>query len=177
MCFVDLRKAFKSLNRDLLWYKLKHFYGAEDKFLSIFQGTCEEVLSCVRVNKELSDWFSVESGVKQGCILSPMLFGLFINDLAHHMNELDVGLSSGVFLLAMLMFADDIAIIAENECKLQCLLDVLHEWCVKLEVQINPQKTQVVHFRKKRKPRSLYSFTCGFTHLPTLRSISTLVFG
>ena len=61
----------------------------------------------------------------------------------------------------MLMFADDIVLIAENECKLQCLLDVLHEWCNKWEVQINPKKTQVVHFRKKRKPRSLYSFSCG----------------
>ena len=59
-----------------------------------------------------------------GCILSPMLFGLFINDLAHHINKLDVGLPCEVFLLAMLMFAGDIALIAENECKLQCLLDV-----------------------------------------------------
>ena len=73
------------------------------------------------------------------------------------------------------MFADDIVLIAENEFKLQCLLDVLHEWCVNWEVQINPRKTQVVHFRKKRKPRSLHSFSCG-PHSPTLRSISTLVF-
>ena len=78
VCFVDLRKAFDSVNRDLLWYKLRHYYGVEDKFLSILQGMYEEVLSCVRVNKELSDWFTVESGVKQGCILSPMLFGLFM---------------------------------------------------------------------------------------------------
>ena len=101
------------------------------------------------MNKELSDWFTVENGVKQGCILSPILFGLFINGLAHLINKLDVGLPCGVFRLAMLMFADDIVLIAENECKLQCLLDVLHEWCVKWEVQINPKKTQVVHFRKK----------------------------
>ena len=118
--------------------------GVEGKFLSIYQGMYEEVLSCV---KELSDWFTVESGVKQGYILSPMLFGLFINDVAHH---IDVGVPCGVFLLAMLMFADDIVLVAENECKLQCLLDVLHEWCNKWEVQINPKKTQVVHFRKKK---------------------------
>ena len=83
-----------------------------------------------------------------------------LHDLAHHINQLDVGLPRGVFLLAMLVFADNIALIAENECKLQCLLDVLHEWCVKWEVEINPKKT-LVHFRKKRKPRSLYSFSCG----------------
>ena len=140
VCFVDLRKAFDSVNRDLLWYKLRHFYGVEGKFLSILQGMYEEVLSCVKVNKELSDWFTVESGVKQGCILSPMLFGLFINDLAHHINKLDVGVPCGVFLLAMLMFADDIALIAENECKLQCLLVVLHEWCNKWKLQISPKK-------------------------------------
>ena len=116
------------MNRDLLWHKLRHFEG---KFLTILQGMYEEVLSCVRVNRELSDWFTVESGIKQGCILSPMSFGLFINDLAHHIHKLDVGLPCGVFLLATLMFADDIVLIAENEFKLQCLLNVLYEWCTK----------------------------------------------
>ena len=73
VCFVDLRKAFDSVNRDLLWHKLRHFYGIEGKFLAILQGMYEEVLSCVRVNRELSDWFTVEIWVNQGCILSPML--------------------------------------------------------------------------------------------------------
>ena len=172
VCFVDLRKAFDSVNRDLLWHKLKHFYGIEGKFLAILQGMYEEVLSCVRVNRELSDWFTVESGVKQGCILSPILFGLFINDLAHHINKLDVGLPCGVFLLATLMFADDIVLIAENEFKLQCLLDVLHEWCVNWEVQINPRKTV-----KSERPGHCTVSLVVLTHLPTLRSISTLVLG
>ena len=60
MCLVDLRKAFDSVNRDLLWYKLRHFYGVEGKFLSILQGMYEEVLSCVRVNKEIDLLLKVE---------------------------------------------------------------------------------------------------------------------
>ena len=111
------------------------------------------------MNKELSDWFMVEKS--KAAFYSPYCLGSSVNGLAHLINKLDVGLPCGVFLLATLMFADDIVLIAENECKLQCLLDVLHEWCVKWEVQINPKKTPVVHFHKKRKPRSLYNFFCG----------------
>ena len=73
------------------------------------------------MNKELSDWLMVENGVKQGCILFPILLGLFVNGLAHLINKLNVGLPCGVFLLAMLMFADDIVLIAENECKLHAV--------------------------------------------------------
>ena len=131
VCFVDLRKGFNSVNRDLLWHKLRHFEG---KFLTILQGMYEEVLSCVRVNRELSDWFTVESGIKQGCILSPMLFGLFINDLAHHINKLDCPVESSCWLHSCLQL-DDIVLIAENEFKLQCLLNVLYEWCTN-----NPKK-------------------------------------
>ena len=85
MC--DLRKAFDSVNRDLLWHKLRHFMGLKVNFSPSFKACMyEEVLSCVRVNKELvycRKW-------NKACISSPMLFGLFFNDLAHRINKLDV---------------------------------------------------------------------------------------
>ena len=51
----------------------------------VLKGMYAKVLSCVQVNDNITDWFSVEIGVKQGCILSPMLF---INDLAHYIDSL-----------------------------------------------------------------------------------------
>ena len=102
------KKGFRQCeNRDLLWHKLRHFYGTEDKFLAILQDMYEEVL--VIVNRKLSDRFQAE---------------------------------------------------VPPECSTQ---------------MVCPKKTQVVHFHKKRKPRSLHNLSCD-PHLPTLRSISILVF-
>ena len=66
-------------------------------------------------NDNITDLFSVEKGVKQGCILSPMLFSMFINDLAHYINSLGTGIECGDVRLAILLFADDIALMAESE--------------------------------------------------------------
>ena len=70
--FVDFRKAIDSVNWDLLWKKLNHQFGVNGHFLSLLQALYEQVESCVRVNDEFIDWFELESGVKQGCILSPI---------------------------------------------------------------------------------------------------------
>ena len=56
----------------------------------------ENVQSAVKVNKNLSDWFEVHNGVKQGCILSPSLFSMFINDLVHDINLLGLGIPCGL---------------------------------------------------------------------------------
>jgi hypothetical protein len=48
-----------------------------------------EVKCTVRVNNDLTPWFNVEAGVKQGCILSPILFSVYINDLADRINSLN----------------------------------------------------------------------------------------
>ena len=161
VCYVDLKKAFDNVNRVDLWYKLEQLFGLDGKFLKVLKGMYAEVLSCVQVNDNITDWFSVEKGVKQGCILSPMLFSMFINDLAHYINSLGTGIVCGEVRLAILLFADDIALMAESEVELQKLLDGLSAWCFKWNCQINPTKTQVMHFRKKHRSRSTYQFTCG----------------
>ena len=92
-----------------------------------------------------------------------MLFSMFSNDLAHYINSLGTGVECGDVRLAILLFADDIALSAESEVELQKLLDGLSAWCFKWNCQINPIKTQVMHFRKKHRSHSTYQYKlkCG----------------
>ena len=63
------------------------------------------------------------------------------------------------------MYADDIALISQTETGLQDTLDTVDAWCKKWRLQINPNKSKVVHFRKKRTKRSNYTFKLGDKHL------------
>ena len=122
------------------------------------------VLSSVRVNDKLSDWFSVDKGVKQGCLLSPALFSIYINDLILEINNLGIGIQCDSKMISTLVYADDIILLAEKELDLQKLLDVVQTWCSKWGISINTQKSNVIHFRKKDKQfpgRTDFKFLVG----------------
>ena len=63
--------------------------GINGDFLKIMQAIYNNTEICARVNGYESDWFDVTCGLKQGCLLSPMLFSLYINDLAKEINFLN----------------------------------------------------------------------------------------
>ena len=63
------------------------------------------------------------------------------------------------------MFADDIAIMAETEEDMQCMLSTLHIWCEAWLLHINTSKTKVVHFRHKSQHRTSFNFKCGPSEL------------
>ena len=71
--FVDFRKAFDSVHRNILW-KILHSYGIPSKIISIIKTFYEHFECSVIMGNDLSEWFSVQSGVRQGCIISPILF-------------------------------------------------------------------------------------------------------
>ena len=96
------------------------------------------------MNDSLTDWFDVESGVKQGCIVSPTLFAMYIDDLVHNINSKNVGITYGE---CTLLYADDIVLIAPNEADLQNLIDVVQQWYSKWQLRLNLDKTKVVYFR------------------------------
>jgi len=75
VCFVDLKKAFDSVNRHLLWYKLART-GIDGKFIGAVTSLYENVNCCVKINNDRTPWFKVSSGVKQGFVLSTTLFSL-----------------------------------------------------------------------------------------------------
>ncbi len=94
----------------------------------------------VRLNGFLSDWFTVRMGLKQGCLLSPLLFSIYTNDLAEEIKAMNIGVSIDDDIIAILMFADDIALIAENEGDLHKIMDKLNSWCEKWKMVINELK-------------------------------------
>ena len=90
--------------------------GIRGKMWRVIKNLYREVESCVRLGSEKTDWFSVEIGLRQGCILSPILFSIFIDGLAKAVKKVG-GAKYGEFVVSLLLFADDIVLMAESvEC-------------------------------------------------------------
>lgn len=78
--FIDLRKAFNSVNHDLLIKKLES-YGFKNNELNWFKSYLSDRKQVVSVGKEISDYCLIMSRAPQGSILGPLSFVLFINYL------------------------------------------------------------------------------------------------
>ena len=99
--------------------------------------------------------------MRQGDTLSPTFLNIFINDLAENVKELNLGIKIGHINLSILLYADDIAVIVENEKDLQTMLNCIEQWCNKWKLLINSMKSQVVHIRKHRRPHTSCKFHIG----------------
>jgi hypothetical protein len=160
ICYIDAKKAFDSVNRSCLWYKIIRA-GVNGKILSAMQSLYDNVQCAIRINGVLSSWFSVNNGVKQGCLLSPTLFAVYVNDLAKMINELNCGIVMGDSEISILLFADDIAFVSDSEIGMQQMLNCLHQWCMKWRLVLNMDKTKVVHYRNSNCQMSEYVFKFG----------------
>ena len=77
LCFIDLQEAYDSVDRSLLWQILAR-YGVPRRMTSVIRQFHEGMRACVRNdNGDCSEEFNVEQGLRQGCVLSPLLFNIF----------------------------------------------------------------------------------------------------
>ena len=164
VCFVDAKKAFDTVHRDCLWYKLMSL-GIKGKILKAVQSLYTEVQCVVKVNDYVTPFFDVSHGVKQGCKLSPTLFSLYINDLANDIKQMRLGIDIDDQQLSLLLYADDIALIAPDAQSLQLMLNKLNEWCSKWRLSINSEKTKIVHFRPASVLCCNELFSCGHLNI------------
>ena len=87
-CFIDLSKAFDSVPRDILLKKLQNF-GIKGKFFNIIRSIYSSDTAYVKIDGKCTNPFVINQGVRQGCVLSPLLFNIFMADLAKKLNSLE----------------------------------------------------------------------------------------
>ena len=150
VAFIDFEKAFDTINRNLLWpILLKN--GIKGKLLKCIKSMYAGVKARVRSGSQLSQTVLCGSGVKQGDICSPILFSLFINELAVDVIKNGyhgVSFPMDAFQLFILLLADDVVLLSETIIGLQRQLNSLHDASSKLGLKVNKEKSSIVVFRK-----------------------------
>ncbi len=153
--FIDFSAAFDTVNRLSLIYKLSAL-GLSTKCLDALAAIYKKTRSKVWTKSGYSDCFDTVTGVRQGCILSPLLFTLYVNDLSDY---IDVGgfQFNGVWI-RMLLYADDIVFVASDHLILQQMIDKLSDYCDLWDLRVNLNKSKVMVFRKKGRLKKSFKF-------------------
>ena len=160
LAFIDLTKAFDSVYREALWACLARL-GCPPKFVNITRQLHEGMKGCVLYDGEQSGSFNINTGVKQGCVIAPTLFSIF---LAAFISLAAVDQAKGVGIIYRtdgelfkmrrlktktkvkatsivdLQYADDCAIAAHTEADLQNTLDAFSEAYKVLGLTVNVTK-------------------------------------
>ena len=121
----------------------------------------KSVLFAVKCDNKLTNDFHTSVGVKQGCILSPMLFNIFLSDLPNIFDNTCDPVQLNNNDLHCLMYADDLILISESAKGLQCAIDKLHAYCMKWKLVVNINKSNIMIFNKSGRTFSNYIFRYG----------------
>ena len=133
---VDQEKAFDRVVRAELWKCLteRSIFG---EILRAVQSLYICSQAAVRTREGETDWFEVKCGFRQGCVLSPLLFIIFMDNIMKRANQEENSIEE-------LMFADDLALIAEDQIRLQEMVSNLDQQCKNYGMRISRDKTEVM---------------------------------
>jgi hypothetical protein len=173
-CFIDLTKAYDTVNRELLW-KVLAKVGVPQDLIELIKAFHDGTRACVRIDGEDSDYFSVNQGLRQGCVLSPLLFNIFFGAvleivkkriLADEATNKDLA-SVKTFLsvdpwnyearkdvtdenitvkkLWSMLYADDAAIVSRSETGLSSMMTILVEATSQFGLMVSENKTKTMY--------------------------------
>ncbi len=120
-------------------------------------------------------FFEYSVGLRQGEIISPLMFSVFLEDLELFLqDQVGSGIELDELALILLLFADDMAIIGKSPEELQHSLDLLHEYCGKWGLEVNTDKTKIVVFRKRGRTRDNETWLYDGTNIDVVNDFSYL---
>ena len=141
-CFVDLEKAHDRVPRDKLW-KILQEDGVNGQLLHVMKSFYCRPEVCVRVNGKQSKPFHAGVGLRQGCVLPPLLFIVYMNWIDKY-SQADECATIGNRKISRLLFADDLVLLSSTESGLQRALNRFADACNTAGMKISTAKTEVL---------------------------------
>ena len=142
--FIDFKKAFDRVWHDGLWQVLRNF-NIEEGLIQCIEALYQNASSAVFLGNQVGEYFKTPVGVRQGCLLSPVLFNLFLENIMREtLQNFTPSVSIGGRPLCNLRFADDIDLIAGNNQELQDLTDRLTSRATAHGMEVSCEKSKVL---------------------------------
>nr|CAH7733485.1 unnamed protein product [Callosobruchus chinensis] len=153
ICFIDYEKGFDNVRHEVLATYLQE-PGLDDKDVRLIANLYWHQAAQIRLqNSATTEEFEIRKGVRQGCILSPMLFNLYVEGVsAEIVSERPMGITANGIPINNIRYADDTAIIAENANDLQTLLNSVNEASQQRGLNVNTNKTKFMDVSRGNLP-------------------------
>lgn len=165
VCFLDASKAFDRVNHWTLFYKLLK-RGIPVPIVRILCVWYQSQRICIRWGNVLSDSFTVCNGVRQGSLLSPKLFTIYIDDLSRLLSACSTGCYVNGMCANHLFYADDICLLAPSSNAMQHLLNICVSYGEQHDIVFNAQKSLHLVFKPRQFNARLPSIHLNNAALP-----------
>ena len=141
--FLDFKKAFDRVWHAALWATMRK-YNISANLVRTIEQLFDKATSAVQMNDSIGEWFRTTVGGRQGCLLSPTLFNIFLEQImSDALEEHDGKVSIGGRNITNLRFADDIDALAEEEQELEALVESLDKTRYKMEISAEKTKLMI----------------------------------
>ena len=178
MCFIDLQKAYDTVDRTLLWQVLTRI-GVPPQMIAVIQQFHHGMRACVRsVTASVRMDFGVEPGLRQGCVLSPLMFNIFCTVVLNvvlqrfsedpgilaelmHLKELSTSMglepAMGYVRRAVwgMLYVDDACMVSRSPQGLAKMMEVIVEVCRAFALTVSAKKTDTMCMPPPRTPRTM----------------------
>jgi exonuclease III len=141
--YIDLTKAYDTVNREKLWVKMLNL-GFSTKFVACIQRMYNNDSIVTEVCGIKTRPIFLSRGVRQGCSMSPILFALYMSDLGWALTRSDHGFLVSGLKICSLFYADDIVLVDSSISRLKELIYLVKKHCDALNMSISISKSNVV---------------------------------
>lgn len=176
VAWLDLTNAFGSIPHDYIIFALKEL-GLGDSSLECIRDMYDDCSTSIKTPNGLTDEIVIQRGVKQGCPSSPIIFNLALELVIRAVtSQAESGFNLFGLSSNILVYADDIVLIAESESSLQHLLNIVHQWSSWAGLEFNASKCATLTICGATRNVSMHRYDLGNSQLPALDKNDSYVY-